>query len=485
MNNYAASQSTISRIRDGKVSLVGTLAALSFLLALFPYIAPGQLRLPTEVQPWAPIVAWFAFFVYFTLARGTLTRFHLIILSFSVLFLVYLPVDGSLDLSQYIRKSASYLLCWSLIVMTRLLSPSLILSQIKFASMIWLCFALFSLALPDQYSQVVRLFVPDALGSYGERGETSLAPEATDFGFTMVYFGLFAFIASVQDRNSGGKGAPLWLWLVIALNIILSRSASGVFASAALCMIVLLWPKPFFSTIRFSGGVVFLTSLFLFVLMLTAVILSTETGSTGIRGIDLLMSAIIDPRSLIDTTLSYRLAHNLVGVMGLIDSWFLGWGAGTFLVSGIEVYTKYEIGAFLGLQGWYAENVPATLSSNALAILPVLLFEYGIFGLLIVVAIAIQVLRSKHAYKYLVGVLLFLSWAQSFPVAYPLFWLLLGLLDWPERGSGKSTSQSRDLESTVTRAPGHPGNYMNRPLFTPADSVRHPHLSSPRDGSQG
>jgi len=443
MNNYVAGQSPSRRIRDSKVSVVGPLAALSFLLALFPYIAPGLLRLPTEVQPWAPIVAWFTFFIYFLLARGTLSRFHLVILSLSVLFLVYLPFDGSQDLNQYIRKSASFLLCWPLIVTASMVRPSIILSQIKFACVIWFCFAFFGFALPDQYLQIVRLFVPDAMGSYGERGETSLAPEATDFGFTMVYFGLFAFIASIQDRTAGGKGAPLWLWLVIALNIMLSQSASGIFASAILCMIVMFWPKPFFSTVRLNGGIMFLTWLILLALVLTAIILSANTETTGIRGVDLLLLVIVDPASLINTTLSYRLAHNLVGILGMIDSGFLGWGAGTFSVNSIEVYSKYEIGAFLGLQGWYVENVPATLSVSALAVLPVLLFEYGIFGLLIMVALTTRVLLSQHAYKYLIGVTLLLTWAQSFPVAYPLFWLLLGLLDWPGPHGGKGTSKSR------------------------------------------
>ena len=166
---------------------------------------------------------------------------------------------------------------------------------------------------------------------------------------------------------------------------------------------------------------------------------------TGIRGLDLLVLLVQSPGDLVQTTLSYRIVHNLVGFYGLLDSYLLGYGAGTFTIFGPELYASSNISDMLGLQGWYRTNMLPTIQTSPLAIFPVIFFEYGILGVIFVVFIFASVLSSDQPAKYVVAALLFMTWAQSFPAAYPLFWLLLGLhknphFSWPtSHGAAGST----------------------------------------------
>lgn len=397
---------------------------LTAIFSLFPYITLGSLALPTEVQPWAALISWIL--VGISLSRGQLRydSFYCITLFFSLLFLAYIPINDNIGMGQYLRKSLSIFLCFAILIAARGLTASKIISLVKMSAVIWLFFGLLGLFFPSDYLHIVRKIVPGALGAYGSRGVTSLAPEATDYGFTMIYFWVLVLIASSAERARGRSGAPIWLFFVIIFNILISGSATGLFSLAILRVTYWVTFDSARQKNRISTNAIFLTlciSIFL-------IFLVGSLPNTGIRGLDLMAQSLANPWILLDTTLSYRIAHNLVGIYGLIDSNLLGWGAGSFTEKGIEVYSKNDISGMLGLQGWYRENIPQTLKTSPLAIFPVLIFEYGVFGLAFIIYIYSSVFRSAIVAKYMVSMLLFLTWAQSFPLAYPLFWLLLGLI---------------------------------------------------------
>ena len=129
-----------------------------------------------------------------------------------------------------------------------------------------------------------------------------------------------------------------------------------------------------------------------------------------------------------NTTVSYRVVHNVVGILGMYDSSFIGYGAGAFLAEGPRIYNDYNLGSVFGLTGWYAANVPATLSQSPVAFFPVILLEYGAIGLIYIVLLFGFAARSRAPLKTASLVMLFTTWAQSFPAAWPLFWLLLGMM---------------------------------------------------------
>lgn len=392
---------------------------------MLPYVRIGPIGVPTEIQPWAALIAWLILLILLMTGRLYITRFAVIIFSFSVIFMVYIPLGENLDVGQYLRKSMAFVLSVSVMIVARYLTPRLILGVLKPVTLLWFVFAVLGETNPSLYQNVVSPLVPDAIGSFGERGVTSLAPEATDFGFVMVYFWVLAMLSSISDRENGGGGAPLWLYGVILACIILSRSGAGVLGLT----VVLLVRAVTDSNVSRRRQLLPLR-VFLFAISAPFVLFfaSHVIPETGVRGIDLLVIAIQSPLDLLQTTLSYRIAHNLVGIYGMVDSNFLGHGAGTFTVRGVDVYDEYSIGIILGVQGWYQINIPNTLGESALAMFPVIIFEYGLIGLVFLLILFGSVLNSTVRFRYVVFALLSLTWAQSFPVAFPLFWLLLGLV---------------------------------------------------------
>lgn len=410
----------------GKVQLL--LPSVMLVLALFPYIQFGPIGLPTEVQPFAALVAWMAAFILLVRGRLALSRFHWVILGFSLLFMFYIPLDDSFEFSQYLRKSTSFFLSAALIVIAGYLSPARILSVLKVSAVVWLIFGVFGTLFPAEYLEVARKLVPGALGAYGDRGTTSLAPEATDYGFTLVYFWVLTLLASGAARARGGKGAPRWLFWVVFVNIALSASGAGLFSLVLVQTVYWMTFNPLQKRRRISVRTLLLGG----GLVVSLLIMAATLEETGIRGVDLLLQGIRSPQLLLDSTLSYRLAHNLVGIYGLFESNLMGWGAGSFVVQGQSVYLNSNIESLLGVEGWYRSNIPLTLQVSPLAIFPVIIFEYGIFGVMFILYIFRSVLKSDAVGKYVLATLLFLTWAQSFPSAYPLFWILLGLIRNPD-----------------------------------------------------
>jgi hypothetical protein len=252
---------------------------------------------------------------------------------------------------------------------------------------------------------------------------TSLAPEATDFGFTMVYFGVLGLMASAMAKREGTRQMPLWYYALVFLNLLFSASGSGLFGLVLILGTILVTYDPMTKKPRISIPLLLrgLTVLALCIFLLGIL------PSSGIRGLDLLQQAIKAPDSLMETTFSYRIAHNVVGFFGSIDSMFLGKGAGTFTSLATSIYFKYNIDVLLGVEGWYKYNIPLSLYTSPLAIFPVILFEYGVIGIAFIAILFRKVLHSPDPLKFVVAMLMFLTWAQSFPVAYPLFWLLMGL----------------------------------------------------------
>jgi hypothetical protein len=426
--------------------LVGLLGVV-LLFCCLPYISFGPFRTPTEVQPWASLIAWLGFILLLFSGKVRITRFHLAMLGFGVFFLGYVPWTDIVDFEQYIRKSAAFILSAPLVVIAQYLHPRRMLSVLKFAVVCWFLFAIFGLVAPSAYLEVATTFVPRALGAYGERGQTSLAPEATDFGFMMIYMWVLVILASNKCLQLQVKPAPWWLYILIFANIALAGSASGVFALAILSFLFILasdnWAEN--KAASKSRGALLVGTCFAILLVVLLWLSKSSQIDTGVRGLDLLIEVLGNPKSLIDSTASYRLAHNLVGFYGLLDSKLLGFGAGSYLTSGIDVYREHNIGQLLGIAGWYAENMPVTLSSYALATFPVIIFEFGIFGVIYIAVISVKVFRANTRYKYAVGMLLFLTWSQGVPVAFPLFWILLGLLDW------EKTLYSLSIPSTRRR----------------------------------
>lgn len=406
------------------------LATTTLLLSLFPYVGISIFRAPTEVQPWAALFAWGGIMILALSGRAGTKIHEMILLFFGLFFLVYVPVWSQVDILSYLRKSSSVLLSLGIVLLSRSLEPLTLIRALKVASLIWFAFASLGAVSPSLYHSIIKFFVPNALGAYGERGATSLAPEATDFGFTMVYYFMLLFLASVAERDKNRTGAPLWLYLIIVLNVFLSGAASGIFGLIIITSVLFFFfdVKTASNRFRFRRSFMFIS---LSCLLLLVAIQIGLFEYLNIRGVELLLVMLSDPSAMTDTTLSYRLAHNLVGIYGMLESNFIGFGGGTFLLKARDLYFSNNVGELLDLTGWYAINVPNTLSESPLSMVAVLLFEYGVFGLLFLLYCLWLPIASRVLAGVAVAALLFLTLSQSFPLAYPLFWVLVGVVQNP------------------------------------------------------
>ena len=410
------------------------------VLCFLPYLTLGPIAAPSQVQPWASIAAWI--WVFARLARHgvSITLPQWIIIAFSVWFMLYVYQGEGFDLSVYFRRSAAFLLSVGIVLACTYASPRTIWKAICTVLPLWFAFALLRYAAPPIYFAVVTPFVPTVVVS-SERGSSSLAPEATDFGFTMVFLLAIAMVVRARLLQEGGRPRR-WPLLLAVFCAALSLSGTGIFGLALVAGIALANARPDRGRKSRLGRLVLLV-----VVGLAALFVLSTVAETGVRGVDLLAVAVTSPGELLNSTASYRIAHNLVGLHGLFDSNFIGYGAGSFLVEGYQVYLRHDVGGFLGLTGYYAQNVPATLMQSPVSFIAVILLEYGLAGLLFLVLVFTIAFRSSMPFAPLAGSLMVIAWAQSFPAAWPLFWVMLGIAMSPHFRSSEAPRKSEEGRS--------------------------------------
>ncbi len=111
------------------------------------------------------------------------------------------------------------------------------------------------------------------------------------------------------------------------------------------------------------------------------------------------------------------------------------------------------------MTGWYGANAPLSLASSPVAFFPVILLEYGLAGLIYIFILFRGVGLSRIPYKPLCLTMMFLTWLQSFPAAYPPFWLIVGLAMNP---AFQETARSMEPFRAV-RAPRRGTRLVERP----------------------
>lgn len=397
-------------------------------LCLLPYVNFGPLSAPSQVQPWAALLAWLwvAFKAVTTGLR--ITGMQWLLLAFGLWFMLDVYGGEGFDLQTYFRRSAAFLLSAGIFLACQYLTPATLWRALKLSIPLWLAFAVLRYVSEGLYFAIVTPLVPTVVRS-AARGTSSLAPEATDFGFTMAFIVVLCMITRRRLQEEGAR-AERWPLLAALVGTLLSQSGSGYLALAligALYLIVNPSAKlgmfgRLVSTVVVAGA---------------AVVVLDSLTSSGVRGIDLLSTAIRSPAELMDTTVSYRVAHSLVGFFGLVDSNFAGFGAGAFVNEALGVYQRHSVGSLLGLQGYYAREIPAGLSNSPVSQFAVFMLDFGIMGVAYLVLLAIFALRSRIPLKAIAVAVLFIAWFNSFPAGWPPFWLMIGMMMSPYFRSGQ------------------------------------------------
>ena len=388
-------------------------------LCLLPYLNFGPLSAPSQVQPWAALLAWL-WVAFKALTSGLrITGMQWLLLAFAVWFMLDVYGGEGFDLQTYFRRSAAFLLSTGIFLACQYLTPAALWRALKLTLPLWLTFAVLRYVSEDAYFSIVTPLVPTVVRS-AARGSSSLAPEATDFGFTMAFMLVLCMIARYRLREEGAH-VERWPLLVAVVATLLSQSGSGYLALALIGALYLVF-KP---AARFGAmGRIFATA----AIAAPVILVLGSLTSSGVRGIDLLSTAIQSPSELMDTTVSYRVAHNVVGFFGLVDSNLAGYGAGAFVNEATEVYHRYSVRDVLGLSGYYADSVPLTLSQSPVSQFAVIIFDLGVVGLIYLVMLFAFAIRSQIPYRAIAVAMLFVSWFNSFPAGWPPFWVLVGVL---------------------------------------------------------
>lgn len=400
---------------------------LVLIVGFLPYIGVGPLNVGSQVQPWGALLAWLWVLLKLASSGVRVRAAAAFILAFAIFALLYIYQGTGFNPGDYLRRSSAFLLSGGLFLAAQYASPTVVWRALRLVLPVWLAFAVLRYASPALYFSLVTPLVPTVVNS-DARGASSLAPEATDFGFMMVALLVIAMVTHHRLRLSGVQTKP-WPIIAAIAGALLSQSGTGFFG-LAIVGITYLSTRPVGKFGRVGrwvtlGGLV----------VLALAILNAISGSE-VRGVDLLTSALQDPASLMDGTVSYRVVHNAVGLLGLIDTGGLGYGAGAYIPEATGIYIRHDLGNFFGLTGYYAMNVPATLSQSPVSQFAVIFLEYGVIGVVYVLTVFFVVWRSAIPFRLVVVSVMFLTWVQSFPAAWPPFWILLGLAlgsDWTKR----------------------------------------------------
>jgi hypothetical protein len=426
--------------RRVNVSLVVVVVA-----CLLPYFNIGPFSAPSQVQPWPALLAWLWVAPRALRSGLRFSAVQCLLLLFAAYFMIHVYGEEGFDFSTYLRRSGAFLLSAGIFLAGQYLTPATMWRALKVTIPIWLAFGALRYIDSTIYYSVVTPLVPTVVVS-DERGTSSLAPEATDFGFTMVFVVVLCMITR-RRLTQQGIHAEKWPLVAAVASVLLSLSGTGYLGLAVVgAVYVLAGPAGKFGRIgRSSFGVL--------MVICTVTIISLLPSQT-VRGIELLRLAIQDPIALMDTTTSYRVVHTVVGVFGIADSGFWGYGAGSFGSEAPDVYYRHHLGNIFGIEGYYAERIPVSLGGSPASQFGLILLEFGVVGVLYLTLLFGFAMRSRIPLKAVAIAVLFLAWLGSFPIAWPPFWVVIGIMMSPHFVAHEALAGLRPPQASVGRRRG-------------------------------
>jgi hypothetical protein len=385
---------------------ISTIHGWIIFLCVLPYVYIF-FQFPGQVQPLAHFLSFLLLALTFRF-KVNLSITEILIIAFSLFFIFYLYEYSVNHFTGSLRKSIGFLIGLPIYFVAKKISVNTLKRALIFAPVLYLFVAIIQMINLDFYLALGQLFFETRQSEIGLRGVASIAPEATDFGFICSYL---LFLCYLIFAVSGPSKSLIFSVSILVACLFLSGSASGIIS-------LLLWSFP----IIFFGRKFFGRSLLLVLLL---IILFNFLAD--IRGVGILYLALSNPESLLDTSFAHRATHNFVAFVGLFESEGFGYGSGAYTYVAPLLYDKFGLSYILGLNGHYTNAVYDTLNNHALSVFSQLTLEYGLFGLVYMLLIFYLAFKSSSAFKTPIVILMFLTWAQSFPSAFPLFWLILGI----------------------------------------------------------
>jgi hypothetical protein len=397
------------------------LANALLVVLLFPYASP--VPLPMDVQPLFIALAFSALFLLFVV-RGyvwNLDRSDAMLLVIAVLYAVY--VDWSttkLDL-WYFRKSAIMLLTFPAYWAVKQLYPRMSSGVVFWVGVAYLLLTLAQRFAPPLFNIYARLFIPRLANTGFGRGLTGPAPEQSFLAYLALAFPIVFILISAKDPDRDSPANKRRFRILCAISfvlVMLAGSVTGLAFGGILLVSLWLATSP-------TKGIMFrrATGAFLVFVVLGLI----GAAFVGLRAQRLIKWALTNPSLiLIDESIAARYAQITIGTYtGIVHP--LGTGRS---VGNTQVFEEGARG--LGLDS-YVPQVSMSyirqqrLDNGDIAVLSPFADSMARMGMVFVVQLLLLIAIMRYPGASLASRLFFLMGiASSFPLSFPVFWLLLG-----------------------------------------------------------
>ena len=395
--------------------------SLLFIVVTFCTLMPFVsvvISFPSQMQPWAALFSMIGGLVFFLMKNNKLSLEIKSLIIFSLMLSMYITKYSVIDI-EYFKKNIGLVFSISILIFYyyygyrsefgRVILPVLYL---------YLFFAVLQYLSTPVYTGLSGLFLDVSDIHIGERGAASLMPEATDFGFTLNYFILITYLFYKQGVVSGRLLKHVIILCV--LMIFLSKSASGVIT------LVLLLSAIYCVNARIKLGHILASFAAIALVLILIFVFSNEL--MNIRGVVIIVDLLNDYETIMLTSFAHRFIHNAVGFLAFVDSNLLGFGAGTWSFMAEEVFQIHRLDIVFSLNPYYSIAVADSLNQAPLSNIGFMLLEYGVFGLIFVYLIFYKLTKIEAKLYMPALCIMLLTWLQSFPLAFPPFWMVIGLL---------------------------------------------------------
>lgn len=276
------------------------------------------------------------------------------------------------------------------------------LKILMFSNIVWLVIGSVQLFIPG----IVSSFV--ALRTTVGRGVTSLSPEPTYFA---IYLFFSSWLILLGTKYRPDKKIKVLLICNLLSMLLLAKSAM-VALFLAIVVFFLILQKMSFSVKSLKAGLVILLMVVFAYIGVTSFMPNTRIATL------LKLMVTINPVDLIglDASVNARFASVIVPIQGFIYNLGLPGGFMSF-----EVVSDQILGAY----GEYFES--SRLDSRIMSWNGALLYELGIFGILIWIILFNKLLNGTKKRRYEL-IILFIILFSAIPLAFPLIPMMFAVL---------------------------------------------------------
>jgi hypothetical protein len=380
---------------------------IALIFCLFPYTQ--IINLESYTQPYALIFSAISIFVSYTPLvrhfpkRDAAILFVLAAMGFAAFLISCLPNPSGQELKYLLIYVSPLIFALSSFAMVRdypVLADRVIVSS----AVIWIAVGLIQVF-------VAPSFATQLVGTFGEaagdvvdsgRGVLGLAPEPTHFGFHMVV--MAAALALVGGRNVLSIACLL-------TAVVIARSSSAILALGIGSIIYLLF---------FTKYARFLLLLVFPLYALVEIFLNSGILPADVRAVWLLKTFFEDPWYLItaDASANARLGGIYVGAKEILGNAFMPFGMSH------AVWTR-SLGSILAHNSWLSFLSGSGIPSGIL----IIIYQCGIFGLLVTVAMVRRLLSAAHShYETLLLASVVIVFFSQYLISTPGFGLIYGIV---------------------------------------------------------